>query len=303
MNKLDIICFTSACRTKNFSITAKELMISQQAVSKHIRRLEEEIGYPLFFRSAGTVELTQAGRFMQEYFHARSEVLDDIKQYLQTKQSVTLNVACSQWLGCPDSFRNALRSFQKDYPGIHFHLYNLPAEETAEGIQKGKLDCLLTSRYSAQYLPSFWNWVPVFQLPLYIIRSSQVPFNKEQLSQHPFFASKAGETSERAVLPRVRNICRRIGFTPGDIRVQADMGSVMLNILLAGGITLGTYILQDDAQEFSFDPTDELVDVVLATPFQQSGQYAQTLTEYLLDRIRVEHQAAHLPKKKGGTHQ
>ena len=61
MNKLDIFCFTSVARTKSFSLTAKELRISQQAVSKHIRAIEEETGYQLFFRDRTPVELTMAG--------------------------------------------------------------------------------------------------------------------------------------------------------------------------------------------------------------------------------------------------
>ena len=73
MNRLDIFCFTSIARTKNFSATARELRISQQAVSKHIRNLETELGYPLFFRDRTFLELTKAGAFLLDYLSERAD--------------------------------------------------------------------------------------------------------------------------------------------------------------------------------------------------------------------------------------
>ena len=40
----------------------KMLFLTQQAVSKNIRNLEEELGFPLFLRTSRSVELTEQGR-------------------------------------------------------------------------------------------------------------------------------------------------------------------------------------------------------------------------------------------------
>ncbi len=53
--------FQSAARTLNFSRSAEELNITQSAVSKHIKALEQRLGTALFNRKAKGLELTYAG--------------------------------------------------------------------------------------------------------------------------------------------------------------------------------------------------------------------------------------------------
>jgi DNA-binding transcriptional LysR family regulator len=58
--------FESAATHLNFSVTAKQLFLSQPAVSMQIKQLEENIGLPLFEQIGKKVFLTEAGR---ELFH------------------------------------------------------------------------------------------------------------------------------------------------------------------------------------------------------------------------------------------
>ena len=62
MNTVQLECFVTLSRTLNFMLTAKEMHITQPAVSKQIRTLEEELGVRLFFRTTHHVTLTEEGR-------------------------------------------------------------------------------------------------------------------------------------------------------------------------------------------------------------------------------------------------
>ncbi|CAN5364009.1 transcriptional regulator GcvA [soil metagenome] len=53
--------FESAARHESFARAALELHVSEGAVSRHIRLLEEELGLPLFYRRPRKVELTAHG--------------------------------------------------------------------------------------------------------------------------------------------------------------------------------------------------------------------------------------------------
>lgn len=53
--------FEAAARTKSFTAAAQELNVTQAAVSRRIRALEETIGSPLFDRANRRVQLTDAG--------------------------------------------------------------------------------------------------------------------------------------------------------------------------------------------------------------------------------------------------
>ena len=54
--------FIAVAETENVSQAALKLHISQPGLSQQVRDLEEELGFPLFERSAKSVRLTDAGR-------------------------------------------------------------------------------------------------------------------------------------------------------------------------------------------------------------------------------------------------
>src|SRR5712691_10802572 len=59
--------FVAVAKDENVSRAALKLHVSQPALSRQIRDLEQEIGFQLFQRSAKSVRLTDAGRvFLKE---------------------------------------------------------------------------------------------------------------------------------------------------------------------------------------------------------------------------------------------
>lgn len=59
--------FISVYETKNFGATARSLFVSQPAVSQQLRTLEEEVGFPLFYRSRHSVTPTPQGETFYPY--------------------------------------------------------------------------------------------------------------------------------------------------------------------------------------------------------------------------------------------
>ena len=62
--------FYAVANTENISRAAKELYISQPAISKSIQKLEENLGVKLFERSSRGVTLTPEGELL--YTHVKS---------------------------------------------------------------------------------------------------------------------------------------------------------------------------------------------------------------------------------------
>ena len=56
--------FEAVARRAGFGAAAQELHVTQSAVSRQIKSLEEELGAPLFTRGTRRVELTQAGQLL-----------------------------------------------------------------------------------------------------------------------------------------------------------------------------------------------------------------------------------------------
>ncbi|MBO4263377.1 MAG: LysR family transcriptional regulator [Bacteroidales bacterium] len=59
--------FRAVAASGSFTLAARELGISQPAVSQHIRELEQETGGALFLRTKGAASLTEKGRLLLDY--------------------------------------------------------------------------------------------------------------------------------------------------------------------------------------------------------------------------------------------
>ena len=67
MDLFQLETFLAVAQTGSFSGAAKVVHRTQPAVSQVVRKLEEELGEPLFDRSSRDGRLTDAGKVLQEY--------------------------------------------------------------------------------------------------------------------------------------------------------------------------------------------------------------------------------------------
>ena len=74
--------FLAVARERRFSRAAEKLFRTQSAVSQTIRKLELEIGEPLFDRSSRDGVLTDAGRTLQEYAEKLVNLRQDAQEAL-----------------------------------------------------------------------------------------------------------------------------------------------------------------------------------------------------------------------------
>lgn len=82
--------FYTVANTGNISKAAKELYISQPAISKSIQKLEESVGCRLFLRSSRGVVLTDEGRLLYEHVSRAFQTLTLGEEKL--KRSIELGV-------------------------------------------------------------------------------------------------------------------------------------------------------------------------------------------------------------------
>jgi len=80
LSQLDV--FLAVAREGTFSRAAAKLFRTQSAISQSIRKLEEEIGEPLFDRSSRDGLLTDAGRVLQEYAERLLNLRDSAQEAL-----------------------------------------------------------------------------------------------------------------------------------------------------------------------------------------------------------------------------
>ncbi|WP_170574919.1 LysR substrate-binding domain-containing protein [Ruegeria atlantica] len=116
-------CFASAARHQSFTDAALELGMTQSAVSKKIKELEQNLGVPLFQRVGRGVSLTPAG---QNLARDISRNLDQLENSVQKAVSAGAGKSALSIATLP-TFANLwliprLPEFQTQYPDIQVNL-------------------------------------------------------------------------------------------------------------------------------------------------------------------------------------
>jgi DNA-binding transcriptional LysR family regulator len=100
MDFFQLETFLAVAQTKSFSAAARQVHRTQPAVSQMVRKLEEEIGEPLFDRSTRDGMLTDAGRVLEEYaqklLNLRSEARSSLEELRQFQRG-TLAIAANEF--------------------------------------------------------------------------------------------------------------------------------------------------------------------------------------------------------------
>lgn len=113
-----LVFFESVARHNSFTRAADELHVTQSAVSKQVKRLEERLGVTLFNRLNKGVVLTSAGQELLETLQPLLQSLDAaIARIKQRHRVQTVTIACTQAVGHYWIF-DKLFAFQKIYPDI-----------------------------------------------------------------------------------------------------------------------------------------------------------------------------------------
>lgn len=140
-------CFILVAEHLSFARAAEALYLSQPAVTKQIRALEQEVGAALFQRSTRHVELTAAGAaFYQdakEIVARTEEALRRVRDQAQLNQSVRIGLSNSLSLSY---FSRLLRAFHRDNPALYPHIEMLGYQVVRHLFLEKKLDLLFYYR-------------------------------------------------------------------------------------------------------------------------------------------------------------
>ena len=134
--------FVEVAQTKSFTKAARNISLTQSAVSHAIANLETEFGLTLFLRSKTCVSLTAAGEKVYKYarnvvrdVEAMHQEMSNMKGVIKGKIRVGVfpSVAASLMPGINTMFHQA-------YPGIEIVLFEGTDFEVMEWIQSGTVD-------------------------------------------------------------------------------------------------------------------------------------------------------------------
>ena len=137
--------FYYVAKNKNISKTANDLMISQPAISKTIKILEEQIGCSLFTRNKSGVFLTEEGKVLFNEIKNAIEIIDNaefkINEMINLECGI-LNIGISNTL-TQNYLLPYIKEFSQKYPKVKIKIHTEPTFKLINKARNGIVDFII----------------------------------------------------------------------------------------------------------------------------------------------------------------
>lgn len=136
--------FVSVCDRGSFTKAAREVNLTQSAVSLHVKRLEEQIGSPLVLRSAGGIGLTEQGEILLSYARRILALNEEAERKLGRDRSDQIRIGAPDYFDFP-TLSSLLAEFTALYPAIRLQVELGIGPDISALLDNGKLDLAIVS--------------------------------------------------------------------------------------------------------------------------------------------------------------
>ncbi len=140
--------FYVVANTGNISQAAKQLYISQPAISKSISRLEDSLDVKLFIRSSRGVFLTSEGKILYQHIKKAFESIDAGENTIRRMNNLgvgRVQIGTSNTL-CRFLLLPYLKPFIREYPHIKILISSQGSNQTLAALDQGNIDVGLIAR-------------------------------------------------------------------------------------------------------------------------------------------------------------
>lgn len=129
----------------NFTRAAKESNVTQPALTKAIRKLEDDLGAPLFHREGKRVLISDFGQSMIPHFQQimrGAEATRELARNFRLLHQTPIRLGAMSTIGHVRLAR-FLSDFEKDNPGVELGLSEAPMAELRRQLEDGEIDLAL----------------------------------------------------------------------------------------------------------------------------------------------------------------
>jgi LysR family transcriptional regulator, hydrogen peroxide-inducible genes activator len=229
--------FLEAARQRNFTRAAAHLHLAQAALSEQIRKLEKELGTPLFSRGRRETVLTAAGETLRPYAESllahACEAKNAVQELVGLKGGRLTVGAIPSVSACV--LPNAISTFRKRYPLVELALLEGTSEEIAQWVESGRVECGIVQ------LPTSggsFDELLLFTEPFVALVAKRHPSAKQsnitlaKLSQESFILYK-GRVRDTALAA-----CRAAGFEPRIACESSELETIRSLVIAGLGIAI-----------------------------------------------------------------
>lgn len=137
--------FYIVASTGNITKASEELMISQPAVTKHIRNLEDQLGQTLFIRTKKGVILNEFGEKLFLSVKKAITILEQAEQEINDCKDMNIGhikIDISSTLARKYLLKK-MKKFEEIYPNITIDITTEPTMDSIKELKKGRIDFII----------------------------------------------------------------------------------------------------------------------------------------------------------------
>lgn len=218
--------FNAVASQLSFTKAARELHITQPAVTNHIKELENLLGISLFHRDQTGIYLTEAGQILLRYTAKASEEYKKLEYeigLLKNSFSGTLRIGASttieQYVLPP-----ILAQFNKEYPDIKILLFNNNTMHVEKDVLQHTIDLGIIEGNTGS---KEFKYIPFMDDELVAIAHTSQPISKQtqitldDLKSLPMVVREIGSGSLDVILTKLQK--QKISYK--DLNIKAYLGS------------------------------------------------------------------------------
>ena len=190
--------FLEIARAGSMTRASETLHVSQSALSKQIKELEQELGKKLFHRGSTTLTLTEEGMLLRKRAEDILDIVDKTTDEFKALDEIT---GGEVRIGCAESYQikylaRVIKHFRESYPLFRYHLTSGNTEQVIERLDRGIIDFAAIaeppnlSRYNYLELPGGNTWGLIMRKSDPLSQKEQIHF--EDLLGLPLICSEQG---------------------------------------------------------------------------------------------------------------
>ena len=254
MNTTNLTTFVTVMHTGSISAAAEKLFITQPAVSKRIKNLEDEFGVTLFDTVGRGIVPTQAAHRLLPHAKRWLDDYDNFRINLKTSQhtvSGKLVIGTSHHIGL-HHLPPVLKQFIQMYPAVQIEVHFVDSEEAHKAVLDG--DVALAFLTLPPVYDKRLSYHTLWSDPLYFVTGTLSPLAKkinvtlEQLAHYPAILPSANTFTSQITLAE---------FAKHNLKPYATMSTNPLeSIRMLVSVGLGWSVLPQTLINQELEPID-----------------------------------------------
>ncbi len=172
--------FYNVAKNRNITKTANDLMISQPAISKSIKNLEEQLGCVLFTRGKAGVALTEEGNILFNEIKNAIEIMNTAEEKIEEINNLdrgVLNIGINNTLA-QKYLLPYLNEFTKKYPNIKIRILTGPPLEFMNMAKNSLIDIIIL--HLPYEIPSIFETVKLKEIHDVFVASNEYDYLKDK---------------------------------------------------------------------------------------------------------------------------